>query len=183
MKNRLVDEESDEEWIEWTDNGIKVEGARYLADVIRCNTTLKTLKLWSKNFEIFKKRKCVIQWILFRRRWCESKSYWIQLSWNSLWPWENKKTKYKMVWNDYNIVHMTENIIQPNGAILLCEALKHNSTLTELNLAGKNTIKSQWKTREDDFLFMDRKQNWKQRSKISLWSTPSWWLPIVKHWP
>lgn len=32
-----------------TDNGIKPEGAKYLAEVIKQNTTLKSLKLWSKN--------------------------------------------------------------------------------------------------------------------------------------
>ena len=34
-----------------TDNGIKEEGAKYLAEVIKQNTTLKALKLWSKNID------------------------------------------------------------------------------------------------------------------------------------
>ena len=35
-----------------TDNGIKSDGAKYLAEVIKQNTTLKALKLWSKDMNV-----------------------------------------------------------------------------------------------------------------------------------
>ena len=62
---------------------------------------------------------------------------------------DSEKTKKTQVFENENShdVSMTENVIGPNGAIELCQALKQNSTLTELDLTGGNMTTFQTKER------------------------------------